>query len=366
MAQGQNPFNPQFGRKPARFVGRDLIVNDFIYNIENPNSPHRTTIITGIRGTGKTAILSDVQAELSAKNYMVVSVTSNDGMLQNIIDVFALRAKNQIGNKTGKIQGVSGGAMGFSFGVSINQEENTHGFRYTITSILDELKKKKIPTVILIDEVHNDTPEMREFAITYQHLIREEYDISLMMAGLPSSVFDVLNDKVLTFLRRAYRIHLDNVSIAAVEVAFEMAFEEGGRHFIENSLLEAANSTCGYPYLIQLIGYYLWKNASDEIGSVDVDRALKLSKVDLFHNVHELLYRELSDKDREFAMAMAEDMAESEFGAIVERMGVTSGYASKYRERLLRSDIIHSSGYGKLAFSPPYMKEYLLQYNAII
>jgi hypothetical protein len=291
---------------------------------------------------------------------MVVSVTSNEGMLQNIMDVFALRGKRPVASKGAKVQGLSVGAMGFSFGVSVKPEDGGRGFRYHITTVLDELKKKNIPTTILIDEVHNETPEMREFAITYQHLICEEYDISLMMAGLPSSVSDVLNDKVLTFLRRAYRIHLGNVAVAAVEVAYEAAFAEGGRSFIGDALSDAANGSFGYPYLIQLIGYYLWKNAGEKIRGVDVERAIKLSKADLFQNVHELLYRELSDKDKEFATAMVEDETKSAFGAIANRMGVTSGYASKYRERLLKSGIIHSSGYGKLAFSPPYMREYLI------
>jgi Cdc6-like AAA superfamily ATPase len=85
MKHEQNPFNPQFGRRPLQFVGRDMVINDFVCNIENVNSPHRTTIITGIRGSGKTAILSDVQMELSTRDYTVVSVTSSDGMLQNIV-----------------------------------------------------------------------------------------------------------------------------------------------------------------------------------------------------------------------------------------------------------------------------------------
>jgi hypothetical protein len=145
-----------------------------------------------------------------------------------------------------------------------------------------------------------------------------------------------------------------------VEVAFDKAFEKGGFGFAKGALAKAAGSTIGYPYLIQLIGYYLWKDAKKKIGSVDVARALKLSKVDLFRNIHDLIYNELSGKDREFVMAMTEDEEESEFGAIAKRMGVTSGYASKYRERLLKAGIVHSSGYGRLAFSPPYMREYLL------
>jgi Mn-dependent DtxR family transcriptional regulator len=61
----------------------------------------------------------------------------------------------------------------------------------------------------------------------------------------------------------------------------------------------------------------------------------------------------------EFILAMVKDAEESSFGEIRNRLGVTRGYASKYRERLIEAGIVYSTSYGYLAFSPPYMKEYL-------
>jgi hypothetical protein len=355
----ESPFNPQFGRRPDQFVGRDLIVNDFISSIGHPNDPNRTTILTGIRGTGKTAILSDIHALLEEKGCLVVDVTANDGMLRTILDEFGRKAKTLFGKKVSDVKSFSAGAIGFSFGVTVEDDDKARGFRYAVSVALDALKHKKIETIFLIDEVHNRTPEMREFAITYQHLIRENYGVSLLMAGLPRSVSDVLNDHVLTFLRRSHRVSLENIDIKVVAIAYENAFSLSGRTLSEETLKYAADVTAGYPYLIQLVGFYLWKTGKKKFGKTDVDHAAILSKIDLFRNVHDLLYRELSVKDREFILAMAMDADESSFSEIRNRMGVTSGYASKYRERLIEAGIIHSTSYGYLAFSPPYMKEYL-------
>jgi hypothetical protein len=280
-------------------------------------------------------------------------------MLGTILEEFARKANALFGHKTLDIKSLSAGALGFSFGITKEDEKTPHGFRYAVSEVLDALKKKKVETVFLIDEVHNKTPEMREFAITYQHLLRENYGVCLLMAGLPRSVSDVLNDHVLTFLRRSHRVCLDNIDTKIVAIAYENAFGKAGRIFSEGILQHAADATAGYPYLIQLIGFYLWKTGKARIKRIDVDQAAVLSKIDLFRNVHDLLYRELSDKDREFVIAMAEDDAESSFGNILNRMGVTRGYASKYRERLIEAGIIHSVSYGHLAFSPPYMKEYM-------
>jgi hypothetical protein len=225
--------------------------------------------------------------------------------------------------------------------------------------MLEELKKKGITLVILLDEVHHTGEGMVTFITTYQHLLREGLPVALLMAGLPSAVEDVLNDKVLTFFRRANRVTLKDVDIESVRIAFNESFGEGDRSFASGVDRYAAEVTEGFPYLIQLVGYYLWKSAGRTIDAQDVDKALAMSKVDLYRNIHDLMIIESSSKDQEFLRAMAEDDGISEIGQIIKRMGVNSSYASQYRERLLKSGIIAKAGYGKLTFTPPYMRDYL-------
>jgi len=357
----ENPFNPQFGKRPSEFIGRDIIINDFLQCMSSPNDPNRTTIITGIRGSGKTAILADIHQSLESKKCLIVDVTAKDGMLLDILDICVRDGKRWLPGVFDEFTGVTFGALGFSFGVTRKNRHEEHGFRYWLTDILSALKKKNIPIVFLIDEVHNDTAEMREFATTYQHLVRENMDVMLLMAGLPSSVQDILNDKVLTFLRRSHRVQLENIDVRVVAIAYGNAFEKAKIFFESDVLEQVARASEGYPYLVQLLGFYLWKSADNPITAKDVDQALTKSKIELFKNVHDLIFHELSQKDRDFLMAMSKDSAESSFGEIAARIKVNSSYASRYRQRLITAGIIYSSSYGKLAFSPPYMREYLLE-----
>jgi hypothetical protein len=256
---------------------------------------------------------------------------------------------------------VNFGFLGATLGISTTGKAiPKRSFRYQITGALDELKKHNVTLLITIDEVQNVTSDLKEFITTFQHLIREEYDIMLVMAGLPYAIFDVLNDQVLTFLRRAKRIMLENLPIVQVEVSYSKAFKSSHKQIVGDVLVEAAKATYGYPYLVQLIGYYLWKESDEVVDSEALEIAVKLSKDELYRNVHELIIRELSPKDIEFVYAMAEDELVSNFGDIIARLGITSGYASIYRKRLIDAGVIHSSGYGKLAFSPPYLRDYLL------
>ena len=367
-----NPFNPQFGKRPIWFVGRDTIVNGFKESLANPNDPNRNAILTGIRGSGKTALLSDICGSLSGGKALVADVTAGDGMLRAILDEFERNGKNWIGKSLSSLGGISLSAAGFSVGVS-KRNESAHGFRFLASGVLKKLRGKSMTTVFLIDEVHNGTAEMREFATAYQHFVRDGFDVALMMAGLPNAVNDILNDKVLTFLRRARRIELANVSVSEVETAYELAFGRAGRKTIPGALATAAAATEGYPYLMQLVGYYLWKIGGDEIGARDVDGAVKFAKVDLFRNIHELIFKKLSDKDRAFVRVMGSIAgmgkkiegtgnvvcSEVPFGEIRRNMKVSAGYASKYRERLMNAGVIHASSFGKLAFSMPYMLEFL-------
>jgi len=338
------------------------MINDFLQSLTDKNDPNRTTIITGIRGSGKTAILSDIRASLDTNQFVVVDVTAHDGMLLEILDEFIRNSKGKdwLGKAFKGVQGFSAGALGFSLGITKKNESETHGFRFMLSEILDQLKSKGIKTVFLIDEVHNGTTEMREFAVTYQHLVREEYDVALFMAGLPSSVNDVLNDKVLTFLRRAHRLELESIDIKAVEISYEQAFSQAGRSFSGNALTASAKATEGYPYLFQLLGYFLFISQQETIDAKLVKQSLELAKIELFKNVHAMLFQELSVKDRDFLFAMVEDEKPSDFASIRERLGVSPGYASKYRERLLVAGMVKAAGHGKLTYAPPYMRDFLL------
>ena len=75
--------------------------------------------------------------------------------------------------------------------------------------------------LVTLDEMHHQrSQELIEFGATIQHLIREGEDISVVMAGIPSSIRPLLSGKLnshgdanpVTFLRRANRIELGRVS----------------------------------------------------------------------------------------------------------------------------------------------------------
>jgi hypothetical protein len=357
-----NPFRPSFGVVPAKIVGRSAIIANYLKSLDAPpGDPYRTTIFTGTRGMGKTVILNEIADEAAANGWIAVNASLNSEMLENIIDEIR-RLSNHIisdGSKT-RISGVS--AAGFGINLSSDKEDTSmQSWRGKMTVILDELREKDIGLLLCIDEAHGGSTELQILASAYQIFVSTGYNIALAMAGLPQAVSDLLNDKVITFLRRAHREKLEAVSIEDVKAALKSTIEENNRSIDSAALVAAANATDGYPFLIQAVGYYSWaQNENAEmISSSDVKLGIESAQRQMEMSVLETALADISEKDREFIYAMAADDGPSKVADISERMNVSANYVSTYRRRLISEDIIKPAGFAYIDFAIPYLREYL-------
>ena len=92
-------------------------------------------------------------------------------------------------------------------------------WREQVGRLLDVLEAGDTSLLITVDEVHKHARgELRDLAATLQHLVRGDRNVALAVAGLPAAVSDLLNDDVLTFLRRSNREELDDVALVHVAV----------------------------------------------------------------------------------------------------------------------------------------------------
>jgi hypothetical protein len=358
----KNPFNPSFGVRPEQFLGRDDVVDSFINAISNKNDPWRSTLLIGVRGSGKTATLTQIQTKAMDKDTFVVSVSPEADFLDNILGQLHKQMSKSKLKGLPRLKSIS---LSYGISISLEQSDNmpafTKTFRYQITEMLDIVKKSGKDVIFLIDESQKHSEDLRTFIGTYQHLIREEYPICLIMAGLPEVVSEILNDSVLTFFRRANQVLLRNVGISLVRQVYKNVFINTSRNLSEPLLEDAAECTYGYPYLIQLIGYYLWENIKNGYCGDLIAQVLVEAKDRLFRNVHQLVYDKLSPKDKEFLFAMVDDYGMSLNKDIITRLGKGKSYVSMYRARLISRGIVASKGYGTLEYSYPYMREFLIE-----
>lgn len=359
-----NPFKPSFGSTPPVLVGRAQELDDFALGLEEgPGSPNRATIFTGARGVGKTVMLSEVSERASQNGWIAADVTAATGMLDELADILTNRAQELLPKRGRQITSMTAG--GFGLGLEPSDRESV-GWRQYMTSLISALNDRGTGVLITVDEVHSGIDELRRLAATYQHFVREGLDVAIAMAGLPSAVSALLNDDVLTFLRRAHRATLEDVTLDAVAAALEDTITANGRHISSTAVERAAAATLGYPFLIQLVGFHIWRQhpGNREVSLEDVDAGIQGARRRLGTTVHEASLADLSAVDRTFLVAMAQDEHPSKLAAIASRMGVDTNYASQYRARLIDAGIIEPAGHGHVTFTVPYLREYLQDHAA--
>jgi len=358
----KNPFNPSFGRRPERFIGREEITRSIISSVDDINSPWRTTLITGVRGSGKTALLSDIRLKLDDPDVITLYIVPNEALLDSILSQLYRQLPKSASNVLPEFKGIS-----LNAGISVELERDikspdfTESFPYRIMEMMDVYMKNDKHIVFLVDETQKHTESMRIFISTYQDLVMREYSVSMVMAGLPSVVSNILNDDILSFLRRAKQVELENVELVTVEYEFKRVFMTSNTKLSIDIISKAAGATYGYPYLFQLVGYYLWEEMQNYSGESILEDVLIKAKAELFRNVHKLIFTDLSNCDKDFIFAMAEDDTASVTGNIIKRLNKEKNHVSLYRERLISAGVIKSSGYGTVCFVYPYMKEFLMQ-----
>lgn len=349
-----NPFKPTAGMNPPELIGRDPILADFEEALENgPGAPDRLMRISGVRGVGKTVLLNALGDVARERGYQVVDVASHAGFCDRLLGALQRTAEVSSVKVAPSILGVSLGS------VEISKSATQLG-----EAMFEASRRGGL--LITLDEIQ-DAPldEMRELGNEIQLLIRQGANVAFAFAGLPASVDGVVGTDSLTFLQRAKHVELSRLSDFEVGESFEETMSRAGMAVEPDVARRLTEASAGYPFMIQLVGYYVWQTAarrgSEAVTDADATKGIAAARGSFDSMVIEPALRRVSDKQLEYLLAMAQcgegDVAS---GEVAERMGMAATAVGSYRKRLIDAGYIESASYGKLAFAIPYMREYLL------
>ena len=358
----QNPFRPTAGATPPIVVSREGLLQEFEYGLRiGSGAPGLLTIFTGAPGVGKTVMLGAAEDLARSQGWVVLSETATPGFTARIGE--AMRAaETELGDGpvSRRIVGIT--AAGFGVTTQLTPQQQI-GWRELGQRLLTLLAQQRTGLLITVDEIHAaERTELAALAANIQHFIREGLPIALIVAGLPAAVSDLLNEGVATFLRRADRIDLHSASIEETAQSHSELFAQGG-HPISSELARlAAEGTGGYPFLIQLVGYSLWREAESREEPIDesaVTEAVAAARRRNEQTVIGAALAVVSARDMDFLLAMTVDEDITDVGDIGRRMAATPSLVGKYRARLIDAGLVESAGYGRVAFAIPGLREYL-------
>ena len=316
-----NPFRPSFGVTPPLLVGRDSEILAFGDALDaGPGALGRATLYTGVRGIGKTVMLNEAESQARQRGWVVVSETAVPGLVDRLTTHRLPEAAAAL-ELSAPGRRVTAVAFPFHLGGLTWQPptaEHHPDLRAQLTALTDHLADNGTGLLLTVDELHRaDRAGLRELAATIQHCFREERPIAFAGAGLPTAIADLLNDDVLTFLRRADRYHLAAVDPADVADALQTPLIAAEYRITDAALQVATAGTGGYPFLIQLVGFWICKLADTEAEATTGQSALidetvaaagvQAARRRLGSLIHEPALRDLSHVDRTFLAAMAVD-----------------------------------------------------------
>lgn len=340
---GQNPFTLSFGRKPEQYIARLVQTEEIVQDFLQDRPASQVYMITGVRGSGKTVLMTGIAQEFEKKpDWITVELNPNLDLQKGLAASLYSQPGMAVFFAQAKID------LSFlGIGISIEKGDAIYDYDTALARMMEVIKRMGRRVLICIDEV-SDTEQMRVFASTFQILIRKEYPVHLLVTGLYENIYDLQNEKNLTFLYRAPKIRLEPLNFTAIRAVYQKALE-----IPAEKAGKMASLVRGYPYAFQLLGYLCWQNPGSSL-----DDLMPLFDQYLEEYVYSKIWSELSGKDRAVLLALAET-DDGLVGKIRECVGMKSNDFSVYRERLIRKGVVISPERGRLTFSLPRFGEFV-------
>ena len=330
-----NPFILTFGREPINFIPRIDYIQEVKDNFYSETRPNQVFMITGVRGTGKTVLLSKLAKEFEKnKDWIVIDLNPERDMLNSLA--------SQIYNNSKVKHLFLKAKFNFSFngiGLSVENDKPSDDIESIISKMVEYLSEKDIKLLITIDDAANNQ-NIKVFAHTFQALLRKDYKVFMLMTGLYENISSIQNNKSLTFLSRVPKLILKPLNMPAIKDSYEEIF-----NIDSDTALKMSKLTEGYAYAYQVLGYLMWEEEEKKISKK------LLSQFDQYLSefVYDKIWEGLSEKEINIIIKISQN----------ETLDMKPNEISVYRDRLIKYGVLESRQRGKLSFALPRFKEYI-------
>ena len=340
----QNPYTLMFGRLPGQVISRVQDTDQIISVFTDPVPSQQVYMLTGVRGSGKTVMLSEIIKRMKIlENWIIVELNPGGDLLKNMLSKLCSIPEL---DHAFQLEGIN--LSFFGLGVDLQGKTAVKDEETALLKTLETVKKKGKRVLIAIDEAFS-SPAMREFTYTFQILARHDLPVFLLMTGLYDNIDALQNADNLTFLYRAPKIVLSPLSIRRIASNYRDVFEVNDQTAHEMALL-----TRGYSFAFQVLGYFTWEHKGD------YRKALGETRNYLFDYSYDKIWSELSPEDRRVSWGIASAGSER-VTEIRKKLHMDTNHLNPYRKRLIRKGIVNGDVYGHMSFMLPFFEEYVLE-----
>lgn len=372
-----NPFTPSFGSLPPELAGRDDLLR-FIQDAlaTGPAHPGYTSLLLGPRGVGKTTALTMVQDWAQSAGWLTCRTTalvpsSNKSVARSLEDKTMRLIGDRVDQGRGrKLTGFTLGPLAAQWSVERPDAERPSRLLERALSELaaEDLLGEAAGVMLIVDEMHNmKAAEASEIAAAIQEVTKDENKpVAFIGAGLNIMAHTLLAHRGFTFFQRCWQPKIENLSLPEAKRALGAPLRNNGFRVSDPSLHRAAQTTGGFPYNIQSLGFHLWEqSAADRSVTEDrLDQAIESMRQDFAGKVVAPAWNSLTPKQREFLLAMVSDQTAVRTSEIAARMGVKPNGAAWHRKVLIDEGLIVPVGHGLVAFADEHIQQLATEHQA--
>lgn len=348
MNKAQNPFTHTYGSAGQAYINMGWerkAIDNFSYDIPS----EYVYKITGVRGSGKTVVLSDIiryyrEKEQVDKGWIVYDLSSARDPLHTLVayladEKFAGGGKRLSGINIGASMGVVNGS------ISTGKSDKYYDDEVELDKLIDKAVARGKRILICIDDIAK-TDAVVAFCSVYAKYIRAGKPVYFICTGLFSNMESLGRVRNLTFFRRADYIEVTALSDVSITAKY--------RKLLNVDMEEArrlAKLTKGYAYAYQVLGsLYFNKEKSYALADLidDYDEIL-------FSQSYEKIWEELTEGERNLVKILIDYKKREDILAHMEK---PKNY-SEYRSSLIKGGIVMEVRRGEVDFCLPHFEEYV-------
>jgi hypothetical protein len=384
MDPRRNPFAPGAGTPPPELAGRNALLerNAVALDRIRMGRAARPSILYGLRGVGKTVLLSTMRDAAEGEGMTIVSIEAPENRSLPGILVPALRAallrldrtKQAAEGVKRALRALAGFAklkvkyddleVAIDFDVEPGLADSGDleaDLADLIVATGEAASERNSVVVLVVDELQYVPEEQLAALISALHRAsQKQLPITMIAAGLPQLLGQMGRAK--SYAERLFEfVAVGPLDDPSARDAIKLPVEREGEKVDDAALAAIIEQTQGYPYFLQEWGKHSWDAAdASPIGRDDVEAATRSALAELDASFFRVRFDRLTPAEKRYLRAMATlGPGPHRSGDIAEAMTVKVSSVAPTRNSLIAKGMLYSPAHGDTAFTVPLFDAFM-------
>lgn len=383
-----NPYSPGAGRKPAALVGRDRQRREWAADLQRTTRgrPGQPVVLYGLRGVGKTVLLSDFARSARDASWIVASMEAGadqslrEGLGEALHGPLTDLARPAAGTrllralKTALSFKASYDSSGtWNFGLDLTDigggGADTGTFETDLRKLVHDVAaaaaEEGVGLAVLIDEAQDLRPEEITALCAIAHrAMQDDWAVLFALAGLPSL------PRVLAEAKSySERFHYENIEALDHDLARDALLQPARQEQVDwddTAVDLIVEASAGYPYFLQQYGQETWNSAeSSPITATDARVGAATGRAALDAGFFRARWDRATPAERGYLRAMAADGdTGSGSGEVAARLSRRPASLGPIRASLIAKGLVYAPDHGVVAFTVPGMAAFITRQHA--